>query len=158
MNIYQFSAPLMNGDKKSIGDYQGKVLLIVNTATKCGFAPQFQELQELYNKYKEQSFEVLGFPTNQFMNQEPGSDKEIAKRCQLNFGVNFPLFKKIDVRGENTHPLYKYLIREKKGFITSGIKWNFTKFLIDRNGKIIKRYAPITSPLKIEEDIKKLLK
>ncbi|MBS4209484.1 glutathione peroxidase [Bacillus sp. FJAT-50079] len=158
MSIYQFSAPLMNGEEKSLRDYEGKVLLIVNTATKCGFAPQFDELQQLYDTYKGKNFVVLGFPCNQFKNQEPGSDEEVAKACQLNFGVHFPLFKKVEVKGKEAHPLFQYLTEEKKGLITSDIKWNFTKFLIDKKGNVIKRYAPTIRPLKIEEDILKLLK
>lgn len=158
MSIYQFSVPLINEEEKSLSDYEDKVLLIVNTATKCGFAPQLKELQALYDKYKEQQFEVLAFPCNQFQNQEPGSNKEIAENCSLNFGVTFPLFRKINVKGKQAHPLYKYLTEEKKGIITSSIKWNFTKFLIDRKGEVIKRYAPTTAPTKIEDDIKELLK
>ncbi|WP_042354522.1 glutathione peroxidase [Bacillus rubiinfantis] len=158
MTIYQFSAPLINGEEKSLMDYKGKVLLIVNTATKCGFAPQLRELQELHDRYSMQGFEVLGFPCNQFKNQEPGSDGQVAETCQINFGVTFPLFKKINVKGEAAHPLYRYLTKEKKGLFTSDIKWNFTKFLIDKGGNVFKRYAPTTSPLKIEEDIKGLLK
>lgn len=157
MSIHQFSAHLINGEEKSLRDYEGHVLLIVNTATKCGFAPQLKELEELYGKYKEHKFAVLGFPCNQFGNQEPGSDEEVSERCQINFGVSFPLFKKIDVKGKEAHPLYKYLTKEKKGLLTADIKWNFTKFLIDGQGKTIKRYAPTTSPSKIEEDIKELL-
>ncbi|WP_078592512.1 glutathione peroxidase [Evansella clarkii] len=157
MSIHQFSAQLINGEEKHLTDYEGKVLLIVNTATKCGLAPQFKELQELHEKYKEQNFEVLGFPSNQFMNQEPGDDEEVAQRCEINFGVTFPLFKKIEVKGENAHPLYQYLTEAKKGVLTSDIKWNFTKFLIDKDGKVVKRYSPTTAPGKIEADIKKLL-
>ncbi|UTR08867.1 glutathione peroxidase [Evansella sp. LMS18] len=157
MSIHQFSAQLINGEEKQLSDYEGKVLLIVNTATKCGLAPQFKELQELHEKYKEQNFEVLGFPSNQFMNQEPGADEEVAQRCEINFGVTFPLFKKIEVKGENAHPLYQYLTEAKKGVLTSDIKWNFTKFLIDKDGSVVKRYSPTTTPAKIEDDIKRLL-
>ncbi|OIJ14336.1 glutathione peroxidase [Anaerobacillus alkalilacustris] len=158
MSIYKFSALMINGDNKSLADYEGKVLLVVNTATKCGFAPQFNELQKLYDTYKENNFEVLGFPSNQFMNQEPGTNEEMAERCKLNFGVTFTLFKKVDVKGDNTHPLFNYLTMETKGILTPKIKWNFTKFLINKNGNVVKRYGPTTSPLKIEEDIKNLLK
>lgn len=157
MSIHQFSAQLINGVQKPLADYEGHILLIVNIATKCGFAPQLKELEELYSKYKEKNFAVLGFPCNQFANQEPGSDEEILERCQVNFGVSFPLFKKIDVKGTEAHPLYNYLTKEKKGLLTADIKWNFTKFLIDGKGKIIKRYAPTTSILKIEADVKELL-
>ncbi|MCJ8008652.1 glutathione peroxidase [Lederbergia wuyishanensis] len=157
MSVYQFSATLMNGEEKLLSIYEGKLLLIVNTATKCGFAPQLKELQDLYDNYKEKGFEVLGFPCNQFMNQEPGSDEEVIEACQVNYGVQFPLFKKVHVRGKDAHPLYKYLTSESKGFVTSDIKWNFTKFLVDRNGEVIKRYAPTISPSKIEEDIIKMI-
>ncbi|SOC24622.1 glutathione peroxidase [Ureibacillus xyleni] len=157
MSIYEFSARLINGEERSLSDYEGHALLIVNTATKCGFAPQLRELEELYKRYRDNKFIVLGFPCNQFGSQEPGSDEEVAESCQLNFGVSFPLFSKIDVKGEEAHPLYRYLTKEKKGLLTADIKWNFTKFLIDRQGKVIKRYAPTTSPSKIEEDVKRLL-
>lgn len=153
MSIHPFSAVLMNGEEKSLADYKGKVLLIVNTATKCGFASQLKELQALYEKHKEEGFEVLGFPCNQFKNQEPGTNEETEEVCQLNFGVDFPLFQKIDVNGENAHPLYNYLTTEKKGLMTSAIKWNFTKFLIDQDGEVVKRYAPTTTPKKLEADI-----
>ncbi|WP_078551478.1 glutathione peroxidase [Bacillus alkalicellulosilyticus] len=157
MSVYQFSAPLVNGEEKSLQDYEGKVVLIVNTATKCGLAPQFNELEQLYKTYKDQGLEILAFPSNQFMNQEPGTDEEVAQACQLNFGVTFPLFKKIDVNGKGAHPLYQYLTSETKGILSSAIKWNFTKFLIDKNGNIVERFAPQTSPLKIEEKIKEEL-
>lgn len=157
MNVYDFSATLMTGEKKSLADYKGKIMLIVNTATQCGFAPQLNELEELYQKYKEHHFIVLAFPSNQFMNQEPGSNEEIAERCALNFKVSFPLFQKIDVKGPTVHPLYQYLTKEKKGFFTAPIKWNFTKFLVDRQGKVIKRYAPITPPKNIEKDVNQLI-
>lgn len=149
---------MINGENKSLADYEGKVLLIVNTATKCGFAPQFNELQKLYDTYKDNNFEVLGFPSNQFMNQEPGTNEEMAERCKLNFGVTFTLFKKVDVKGDNAHPLFNYLTKETKGILTPKIKWNFTKFLINKNGNVVKRYGPTKSPLKIKEDIKNLLK
>ncbi|OIJ19437.1 glutathione peroxidase [Anaerobacillus alkalidiazotrophicus] len=158
MSIYKFSALMINGENKSLADYEGKVLLIVNTATKCGFAPQFNELQKLYDTYKDNNFEVLGFPSNQFMNQEPGTNEEMAERCKLNFGVTFTLFKKVDVKGDNAHPLFNYLTKETKGILTPKIKWNFTKFLINKNGNVVKRYGPTKSPLKIKEDIKNLLK
>lgn len=157
MNTYQFSANLIDGVKKPFSDFEGNVLLIVNTATKCGFAPQFKELEEIYQKYKEKNFVVLGFPSNQFMNQEPGENKEIAERCEINFGVTFPLFEKIDVKGPNAHPLYQYLTKEKRGLLTANIKWNFTKFLVNQNGDVVERYSPSTTPLKIEKDIKNLL-
>jgi|SRR5699024_852871 len=158
MSVHQFSATLMNGEKKSIEDYKGKVLLIVNTATKCGFAPQFEGLQALYDNHQSEGFEVLGFPSNQFKNQEPGTNEETAEACKVNFGVNFPLFQKIKVNGEDAHPLFIYLTEQKKGIGTAAIKWNFTKFLIDQNGKVVKRYAPTTTPKKIEADMANLLK
>lgn len=157
MSVYQFSIPMINGDEKPLSDYAGHVVLIVNTATKCGFAPQLKELESLYEKYKDQGFVVIGFPCSQFKNQEPGPDKEVIERCQLNFGVHFPLTKKIDVKGEKAHPLFNYLTKQKKGLLTERIKWNFTKFLIDRQGNVVSRYAPLTAPMKLEVDIIKLL-
>lgn len=158
MSVHQFSATLMNGEDKSLADYKGKVLLIVNTATKCGFASQFEGLETLYEEHKNQGFEVLGFPCNQFNNQEPGTNAETEDSCKVNFGVTFPLFQKVEVNGGNAHPLYNYLTEEKKGIMTSAIKWNFTKFLIDQDGEVVKRYAPTTTPKKIDNDIVELLK
>lgn len=157
MSIYQFSARTIDGEEKSLQDYQNKVVLIVNTASKCGFTPQFEELQKLYEKYKSKDFVVLGFPSNQFGNQDPGTDGEIASFCQKNYGVSFPMFSKVDVNGENAHPLFQYITKEAKGLFSDKIKWNFTKFLIDQNGKVLKRYAPQTKPQHIEQDIEKLL-
>ncbi|UII54540.1 glutathione peroxidase [Cytobacillus spongiae] len=158
MSIYQFEADKVNGEKVSLQDYEGKVLLIVNTASKCGFTPQYKGLQELYETYKDQGFEVLGFPSNQFMNQEPGTEAEIQEFCQLNFGVSFPLFAKVDVNGKDAHPLYNYLTVEAPGMLgVKAVKWNFTKFLIDRNGKVIKRFSPNTKPEELKDDIEKLL-
>ncbi|WP_085993460.1 glutathione peroxidase [Oceanobacillus senegalensis] len=157
MNVYQFSAKTINGEEKSLEDYKGKVLLIVNTASQCGFTPQFKELQQLYNKYKDQGFAILGFPCNQFGSQDPGTDKEISDFCQLNYGVTFPMFSKIDVNGQTAHPLFTYLTYEAKGLLTEKIKWNFTKFLVDKNGSVMKRYAPQTKPMNLEKDIEKLL-
>lgn len=158
MNFYDFSAKDINGQDIKMSKYRGKVILIVNTASKCGFTPQFKGLEELYNTYKEKGFEILGFPCNQFKNQDPASNAEINNFCQLNYGVTFTMFEKIDVKGPNTHPIYKYLKDEAKGILSKEIKWNFTKFLLDSNGNVIKRYAPTTSPIKIKEDIEKLLK
>jgi len=155
--IYDFSVQTSQGDQQSLADYAGDVLLIVNTASKCGFTPQYAGLQELYETYKDQGFRVLGFPCNQFQEQEPGTDAEIQSFCQLNYGVTFPVFAKIDVNGPNAHPLFRYLTSEAPGFLTESIKWNFTKFLIDQQGKIVKRYAPTTKPEKIEESIRSLL-
>ncbi|HLH08559.1 MAG TPA: glutathione peroxidase [Terriglobales bacterium] len=157
-SIYSFSATLNNGNQKSLADYKGKVLLIVNTASQCGFTPQYKGLQELYAKYQARGLEVLGFPCNQFGHQEPGSDVDIKSFCDLNYAVKFPLFSKVDVNGENAHPIYKYLTSEKPGLLGKAIRWNFTKFLIDKEGKIVDRYAPLTPPAKIEADILRLLK
>jgi len=156
--VYDFSATTNDGKSKKLGDYKGKVLLVVNTASKCGFTPQYKGLEELYKKYSKRGFAVLGFPSNQFGQQEPGADSEISEFCELNFGVTFPLFSKIDVNGPNAHPLYKYLTAEKKGFLgTEGIKWNFTKFLIGKDGEVIERYAPTTKPEELEKDIERAL-
>ncbi|MBD1223105.1 glutathione peroxidase [Virgibacillus halodenitrificans] len=157
MNVYDFSAKTLLGEEKSLSDYKGKVLLIVNTASECGFTPQFEGLQQLYDKYKEQGLEILGFPCNQFNNQDPGSNEEISEFCQRNYGVTFQMFSKVDVKGEQAHPLFSYLTEEAKGMLTKQIKWNFTKFLIDRNGNVIKRFAPQTKPESLEQDIEELL-
>lgn len=148
----------MLGKEKSLADYKGKVLLIVNTASECGFTPQFEGLQKLFETYEDQGFEVLGFPCNQFNNQDPGTDAEISHFCQRNYGVTFQMFSKVDVKGENAHPLFVYLTQEAKGMITKQIKWNFTKFLIDKNGAVIDRFAPQTKPESIEKEIEKALK
>ncbi|MGZ4163585.1 MAG: glutathione peroxidase [Tumebacillaceae bacterium] len=156
--VHDFTANTVTGENKSLADYKGKVLLVVNTASKCGFTPQYKGLQGLYETYKEQGFEVLGFPCNQFAGQEPGTNDEIQSFCEINFGVNFPLFDKIDVKGANIHPLFKHLTEESPGFLgTKAVKWNFTKFLIDRDGHVVKRFAPTDAPEKIEADIQKLL-
>jgi glutathione peroxidase len=140
-----------------MNNYKGKIVLVVNTASKCGFTPQLKDLEDLYKEYKDSGVEILGFPCNQFLNQEPGDNNEVKNFCQINYGVTFNMFEKIDVNGSNTHPIYKYLKDQEKGILTKDIKWNFTKFLIDRNGNVIKRYSPTTSPLKIKEDIEKIL-
>jgi glutathione peroxidase len=156
--IYDFEMQAITGFNKSMADFRGKVLLIVNTASKCGFTPQYDGLQKLYDKYRERGFVVLGFPSNQFMEQEPGNDSEIKHFCEVNFNITFPLFSKIDVKGPDAHPLYKYLTKNARGILgTKEIKWNFTKFLVDRNGGIVKRYAPATKPEDIDGDIAKLL-
>lgn len=142
-----------NNKIENITDYKNKIILVVNTATKCGFAPQFRELETIYQKYKDDDFIILAFPCNQFKNQEPLKNEKMESTCQLNFGVTFPMFKIIDVNGENEHPLFTWLKNEKRGLFTKNIKWNFTKFLIDSEGNVIKRYAPSYSPLKIEKDI-----
>ena len=157
MKFYNFSAKKMNGQEVKMVDYTGKVVLVVNTASKCGLTPQFKGLEELYKEYKEAGFEILGFPCNQFAKQDSGSNEEINDFCLLNYGVSFTMFEKIDVNGQNAHPLYKYLKNEAKGFLSKEIKWNFTKFLIDSDGNVIKRYGPTINPLKIKSDIKNLL-
>ncbi len=156
-NIYQFEAERLEGGEQSLGDYQGKVLLIVNTASKCGFTPQYAGLETVYEKYKDQGFVVLGFPCNQFGGQEPGNEEQIGEFCQRNYGVSFPMFAKVDVKGADAHPIFRYLTRETKGFINKNIKWNFTKFLIGRDGQIIGRYASMTKPESLEADIEKAL-
>ncbi len=156
--VYDFSAKLNSGEEKQLGDYRGKVLLIVNTASKCGFTPQYQGLEELYKQFGKRGLEILGFPCDQFGHQEPGSDEQIQSFCELNFGVTFPLFSKINVNGVNQHPLYKYLKSEATGLIGDSIKWNFTKFLVSRSGKVLERYAPTTTPAQISDDIAKALK
>jgi len=158
MVIYDFEVKQLNGELTSLRKYEGKVILIVNTASKCGLTPQYEQLQTLYERYRDEGLVVLGFPCNQFMNQEPGDDLEIEGFCRLNFGVTFPVFSKINVNGQNAHPLFKYLTEQVPGVMGSkSIKWNFTKFLIDRQGKIVKRFSPQTKPFDIEEEIKHLL-
>ena len=158
MTIYDFKATANNGKEVDFAQFEGKVLMIVNTASKCGFTPQYDGLEELYKKYKDQGLVVIGFPCDQFAHQEPGSDEEIAEFCRLNPGVTFPLMSKIEVNGENAHPIYKYLKDAAKGTLGSAIKWNFTKFLISRDGSSVKRYAPTTKPAAMEKDILELLK
>lgn len=158
MSIHQFKANLSNGEEISLDNYKGQVVIIVNTATKCGLAPQYEGLQKIHELYSTKGVSVLGFPCNQFMNQEPGTDEEIAKTCSLSHNVTFPLFQKIDVNGENAHPLYKYLQTNAPGFLGSkAIKWNFTKFLINQEGEIVKRFSPTTKPEDMIKDIEKLL-
>ncbi|NJJ39805.1 glutathione peroxidase [Paenibacillus apii] len=158
MSVYDYQANTLSGQKEPLSKYEGKVLLIVNTASKCGFTPQYEGLQKLYDKFKDRGFAVLGFPSNQFASQEPGSSEEIQEFCRLNYGVSFPMYEKIDVNGDNAHPLYKYLTKEAPGALGSkSVKWNFTKFLVDREGRVLKRFAPTTTPESIEEEIKTLL-
>lgn len=156
-DIYQFDAELLDGKNKAFADYQGKVLLIVNTASKCGFTPQFAGLEKLYDKYKDQGFEVLGFPCNQFGGQDPGSSEEIGAFCQKNYGVNFPMFAKVDVKGPEAHILFRYLTNNSKGILGNGIKWNFTKFLIGKDGKVLNRFAPTTKPEEMQSEIETAL-
>ena len=155
--FYSFSANSLKGELISMERYQDQVVLVVNTASKCGFTPQYAGLQELYEKYQDQGFVVLGFPCNQFGGQEPGDSDQITEFCSVNYGVEFPMFEKIKVNGNDAHPLFKYLCEALPGMIGNRIKWNFTKFLIDRDGTPVKRFASATKPAKIEQEIKKLL-
>jgi len=155
--LYSFKANTLKGETVSLDQFKGKTLIIVNTASKCGLTPQYEGLEKLYQNYKDKDFLVLGFPCNQFGHQEPGSADEIESFCEVNYGVSFPMFEKVDVNGKDAHPLFKYLKRELGGFLGSKIKWNFTKFVIDQNGNPIKRYAPTTKPESIEGDIGKLV-
>lgn len=157
MNFYSFSANKMNGQEVKMEEYKGKVVLIVNTASKCGLTPQFEELEELYKEYKDQGLEILGFPCNQFAKQDPSGNDEIHSFCKLNYGVTFTMFEKINVNGESAHPLYKFLKNHAKGLLSKEIKWNFTKFLINKDGEVVRRYSPTTKPLKIKDDILKIL-
>lgn len=157
MAIYDFVMKDAEGSQVSLADYKGKVLLIVNTATGCGFTPQYEGLENLYKKYQEQGFEILDFPCNQFGNQAPGTEQEITSFCQLNYGVSFKQFAKIEVNGANESPLYTYLKKQKGGILGSAIKWNFTKFLVDREGNVVGRFAPTETPEKLEKNIKALL-
>jgi len=157
--FYDFKARDIKGVEHSMSEYKNSVVLVVNVASKCGFTAQYEGLQKLYHEYHEKGFDILAFPCNQFREQESGSNQEIETFCTVNYGVEFSLFEKINVNGENTHPLYKFLKKEATGFLgTESIKWNFTKFLIDRDGNVINRYGSSTKPKEIEEDIKKLLK
>ena len=157
MNIYDFTVLNTKKEPVSMAEYKGKVLLVVNTATGCGFTPQYEGLESIYKKYKDQGFVVLDFPCNQFANQAPGTEDEIVSFCQMKYNVSFPQFAKIKVNGDEANALYKWLKEQKGGFFSKAIKWNFTKFLVDREGKVIERYAPTTKPEKIEKDILKLL-
>ncbi len=157
-SIYDFSAKTLQGKDVPLADYRGKPLLIVNTASKCGFTPQYEGLEQLYKEHQNKGLVVLGFPCNQFGAQEPGSEDEIGAFCQANYGVTFPMFSKIEVNGEHAHPLFEYLKAEKPGVLgTRNIKWNFTKFLVDRDGHVVGRFAPATKPKAIEKAIAKVL-
>lgn len=157
MGIYDFTVKARDGTDVSLSEYKGKVLLIVNTATGCGFTPQYKGLQSLYDKYKDKGFEILDFPCNQFANQAPGNEEEIHTFCTGRFGIKFPQFAKIDVNGKNESPLYTYLKSQKKGFFSSKIKWNFSKFLVTKDGQVVERFAPTDTPEKIDSYIEKLL-
>ena len=156
--IYDFQAELLEGEQKDLADYQGKVLLVVNTASQCGLTPQFEGLEKLYQDYQQQGLVILGFPCNQFANQDPSSNEEIGSFCQRNYGVSFPMFAKVDVNGPTAHPLYQYLTSEAKGLLGSRIKWNFTKFLIGKDGKVLNRFAPTTKPEDLQAEIEKALR
>lgn len=158
MTVYDFSAKTMAGEEKPLSDFKGQVLLIVNTASECGFTPQFEGLQALYEKYHDKGFNILGFPCNQFGKQDPGTNEDIETFCQRNYGVTFPMFTKVDVKGDQAHPLFKYLTDQTSGVLNDQIKWNFTKFLINRDGLVIDRFAPQTKPSKLERDIESALK
>lgn len=155
--LYKFEATSLQGELINMDNYQGKVVLVVNTASKCGLTPQYDGLEQLYRKYKDDGFVVLGFPCNQFANQEPGDEKSISENCLINYGVSFPMFKKVDVNGNSAHPIFKYLKAELGSVFGSKVKWNFTKFLVDKNGKPIKRFSPITKPEQLEKYIVKAL-
>jgi len=155
---YTVGVRTITGEEKDLTEYRGDVLLVVNTASKCGFTPQYEGLEKLHRKYHEQGLRVLGFPCNQFLEQEPGTEEEIAEFCQLNYGVTFPMHAKIEVNGKGAHPLYRQLKEAAPGALGSkGIKWNFTKFLVDREGRILRRYASATRPEDLEQDIEALL-
>ncbi len=158
MSIYEFSATNIRGEEVSLEQFKGNVLLIVNTASKCGFTPQFEGLENLHKELESKGLTILGFPCNQFGSQDPGADGEIEEFCQLNYGVSFPMFSKIDVNGDKAHPLFNYLKSEAKGALGStSIKWNFTKFLVNREGEVVKRYGSVDKPEHIQKDIEKLL-
>ncbi|QIX26213.1 glutathione peroxidase [Nocardioides sp. JQ2195] len=155
--LHDFTATKLTGDAQPLDAYRGQVVLVVNTASKCGLTPQFEGLEKLHEQYAAYGLAVLGFPCNQFASQDPGTSEEIGEFCQRNYGVSFPMFEKVDVNGSDAHPLYKWLREEKGGLLGSRIKWNFTKFLVGRDGRVIERYAPATKPEKIAGDIEKAL-
>ena len=157
MSIYNIEVKDIDGKTQTLKKYENRVMLIVNVASKCGYTSQYSGLQKLHVAYADKGLSVLGFPCNQFLSQEPGTEEDIKNFCMSSFGVEFDMFSKIDVNGDNTHPLYSYLKENSEGFITNSIKWNFTKFLVDKDGKVVKRYAPSVKPSEIEEDIQKLL-
>jgi glutathione peroxidase len=158
MNVFDFQALSLDGSPVDLSRYRGQVLLIVNTASECGFTPQYKGLEQVYEQYRDRGLEVLGFPCNQFGKQEPGTEAEIGAFCEKNYGVTFPMFSKVDVNGDEAHPLFKHLKQSAPGVLgTEGIKWNFTKFLINKDGSVFKRYAPQTKPEEIAGDIEKLL-
>jgi glutathione peroxidase len=155
--LYDFTAKTLDGKEKTLADYAGRVVLVVNTASKCGFTPQYKGLQELHEAYADKGLAIIGFPCNQFGGQEPGGSGEIEEFCQVNYGVTFQMMEKINVNGDDAHPLYKWLREQKSGVMGNKIKWNFTKFLIGKDGQVLERYAPATKPEKISDDIEKAL-
>ncbi|PSV27899.1 MULTISPECIES: glutathione peroxidase [unclassified Photobacterium] len=155
--IYDFEVKALSGEALSLSAFEGKVILVVNTASKCGFTPQYEALQALYEKYRDQGLVILGFPCNQFGGQEPGTESQIKQECLINYGVTFPMFSKVDVKGRDAEPVFSYLVKQLPGLLGNDIKWNFTKFLISREGEPMKRYAPTTKPFALEDDIIKLL-
>ena len=155
--LHDFTVTTLDGQERSLADYAGKAVLVVNTASKCGLTPQYEGLENLWREYGEENFVVLGFPCNQFGGQEPGDSEEIGAFCERNYGVSFPMFEKVDVNGENAHPLYDWLREEKGGVLGDGIKWNFTKFLVGPDGEVVKRFGPTTKPEKVAEHIEKVL-
>lgn len=157
MTFYDFEAERLDGNMESMAIYKGKTVIVVNTASKCGLTPQYEGLEKLYETYKDQGLVILGFPCNQFGGQEPGTADEIQEFCQLNYGVSFPMFAKIEVNGKNTHPIFKYLKSELSGLLGSNIQWNFTKFVVDKKGTPVKRFAPISTPESMEDYIKEIL-
>ncbi len=157
MNFYDLEAKTLQGETISMNSFKRKTVLVVNTASKCGLTPQYEGLEALYEKYKDNGLEILGFPCNQFGNQEPGGADAIEEFCQVNYGVHFKMFDKIEVNGSNTHPVFKYLKKQLGGTLGSRIKWNFTKFLIDKNGQPVKRFSPLTKPDHLTKDIEKIL-
>ncbi|QZE14806.1 glutathione peroxidase [Halosquirtibacter laminarini] len=157
MRFYDFNAKSLQGKDLSMSDFQGKVVIVVNTASKCGLTPQYEGLEALYQKYKSEGLVILGFPCNQFGNQEPGGAKEISEGCLINYGVSFPMFSKVDVNGEHAHPIFKYLRSQLGGWFGSKVKWNFTKFVVDKEGTPVKRFGPMDKPEKMDSYIQKLL-
>jgi glutathione peroxidase len=157
MTLYDFTARLNSGNDRHLADFRGKVVLVVNVASKCGFTPQYKGLEELYRRFAPRGFEILAFPCDQFGHQEPGSDGEIAAFCERTYGITFPLFAKVEVNGENAHPLYAWLKQQKRGLLGRRIKWNFTKFLVDRNGTVRARFAPTTTPERVARHVAELL-
>jgi glutathione peroxidase len=156
-NFYQFSANTLLGKEVEMNLYKGKTIIVVNTASKCGLTPQYEGLETLYKKYKDKGLVILGFPCNQFANQEPGDEKSISETCYTNYGVTFPMFEKVNVNGENADPIFKFLKKELSGLFGGIIKWNFTKFVVDKEGKPLKRFAPTTKPEEIDKYLEKIL-